>query len=393
MVADVDDVRDVDQFGVGQDWSYRRSDTHLLQWGFDFMNSRARYDYSGQAEYFGLQALYQNSPADVSRELSAEPSGASYSLYFSDRRKLSSKTTLEWGLRWDDQTYTNLSSDSQLSPRVSLLHSLGDKTELRLSWGRYHQSQGIQELQIEDGIDQFWPAQRADHLIAGLTHHFENQLSVRVELFHKEMRNVRPRFENLYDPLGLIPEFQPDRIRLDPDSATSSGIELSFDGQRDGWSWWASYTLSRAVDRIGGSDEVRSWDQRHAVQGGIRWSNDVWEVALAAAAHTGWPKTDLALEQQGTDANGEPIFVAIPGPRNALRHSAFASVDFRLSRSFDVPSGSLHAFFEVSNVFNRRNVCCTDWDISQDVGGIPELENSLDYWLPVLPAVGILWEF
>lgn len=393
MVADVDDIRDVDQFGVRQDWRYRRSDTHLLQWGFDFTSSRARYDYTGQAEYFGLQALYQNAPADLSRDLSAAPSGASYSLYFSDRRKLSSKTTLEWGLRWDDQTYTNLSSDSQLSPRVSLLHSLGDKTEMRLSWGRYYQSQGIQELQIEDGIDQFWPAQRADHLIAGLIHNFDKQLSVRVELFHKDMRNVRPRFENLYDPLGLIPEFQPDRIRLNADSATSSGVELSLEGQRDAWSWWGSYTLSRAVDSIGGNDEARSWDQRHAVQGGIRWSNDVWDVALAAAAHTGWPATNLRLEQDGTDANGELIYVAIPGPRNALRHSAFASVDFRLSRSFDVPRGSLLAFFEVSNVFNRRNVCCTDWDIAEDAGGTPELDNSLDYWLPLLPAVGILWEF
>ena len=393
MVATVNDVRDIEQFGVRQDWSYRRSDSHMMQWGFDFSNADARYDYTGEAEYFGLQALFQNAPADVSRTLTAAPSGATYALYFADRRKLSAKTVLEWGLRWDDQTYTGLLSDSQLSPRVSLLRSLGENTELRLSWGRYHQSQGIQELQIEDGIENFWPAQRADHLIAGLTHNFANKVSMRVEVFHKEMQNVRPRFENLYDPLGLIPELQPDRVRLDPSSAKSSGLEVSLDGEYGDWLWWASYTLSEATDHISGNTEARSWDQRHAAQGGLRWSNKAWDVALAAGVHTGWPTTDLALEQDGTDADGEPIYVAIPGPRNALQLSTFASVDFRLSRKFDVPRGSLLVFFEVTNAFNRRNVCCIDWDIEVEDGEEPVLDNSPDYWLPLLPAIGVLWEF
>ena len=393
MVATVNDIRDIEKYGVRQDWSYRLSDNHMMQWGFDFSNADARYDYTGEAEYFGLQALFENAPADVSRALTAAPSGASYALYFADRRKLSSKTMLEWGLRWDDQTYTGLLSDAQLSPRVSLLHSLGEDTELRLSWGRYHQSQGIQELQIEDGIDSFWPAQRADHLIAGLTHNFANKVSVRVEVFHKEMQNVRPRFENLYDPLGLIPELNPDRVRLDPSSAQSSGLEVSLDGERGAWLWWASYTLSKANDRIDGSREARSWDQRHAAQGGLRWSNKAWDFALAAGVHSGWPTTDLTLEQDGTDASGEPIYVAIPGPRNALQLSTFASVDFRLSRTFDVPRGSLLVFFEVTNVFNRRNVCCVDWDVEAENGEEPVLDNSLDYWLPLLPAIGILWEF
>ncbi len=157
--------------------------------------------------------------------------------------------------------------------------------------------------------------------------------------------------------------------------------------------WWASYTLSKAIDRIDGGNEARSWDQRHAVQGGLRWSNKDWDIALAAGAHTGWPTTDLTLEQDGTDASGEPIFVVIPGPRNALRLSTFASVDFRLSRKFDVRRGSLMVFFEVTNVFNRGNVCCVDWDIEFEGGVDPVLDNSLDYWLPVLPAIGILWEF
>ena len=66
------------------------------------------------------------------------------------------------------------------------------------------------------GIENFWPAQRADHLIVGLRQLLNNQTSVRLELFQKQIENVRPRFENLYNPLGVIPELQADRVRLDP---------------------------------------------------------------------------------------------------------------------------------------------------------------------------------
>ena len=393
IVGTVTDIRDVEQIGVRQDWTFRPSESHLMQLGINFSNGDARYDYTGEADYFGLQALLENAPPDVSRSLSAAPSGASYALYFADRRKLSAKIVLEWGIRWDDQTYTDLASDSQLSPRFSLLRQLGERTELRFSWGRYHQSQGIQELQIEDGITNFWPAQRADHLIVGLTHNYANNISLRIEAFHKDMQDVRPRFENLYDPLGLIPELQADRIRLDPSSAQADGLEISVDGERGAWSWWSSYTVSKVTDSVDGGNVLRSWDQLNALQGGLRWSGAEWEFAFAAGMHTGWPATNLRLEQNGFDANGDPNYVAVPGPRNALSYNTFASIDFRVSRIFDVRRGTLMAFVEISNVTNRRNQCCIDWDVMQDSSGNLLLDHSSDYWLPLLPAIGVLWEF
>ena len=392
-VATVHDERDIRLVGFHQDWRFQPTDTHFVQWGFSVTNSSAEYAYSGEAEYFGLPALYRGQPAQVSRVLTASPDGASYALYIADKWQLTPRAILEWGLRWDDQTYTDLSSDSQLSPRLSLLYRWRPDTDLRVSWGRYHQSQGIQELQIEDGVSTFWPAQRADHLIAGIQHRLTQSIGLRIELFHKDMRDVRPRFENLFDPLALIPELQPDRVRLAPTRATASGLEVSLDGEHGAWSWWSSYTLSETTDRIDGRDEYRSWDQRHALQAGVSWADNGWNIAMAAGVHSGWPTTALALEQTGVDAGGEPVFEAVPGERNAFRHPSFSSIDFRVSRTFDVRRGSLTAFVEVSNVVNRRNVCCIDYDIEEDDDGNTVLESSSDYWLPLLPAIGILWEF
>ena len=394
LIATVFDDRDVRQYGFRQDFTLNKGDRHLVQWGLQVQYGDAEYNYANTAEYYGLQALYEDREESVSTALEASPHGTNYSLYFADRWKISDRAILEWGLRWDDQSYDEFSSDSQLSPRLSLLRSVGEKTELRLSWGRYQQSQQINELQIEDGITNFWPAQRADHLIAGLSHLFSNDVSLRVELFRKDMDQVRPRFENLYDPLGLIPEIQPDRIRLDPDSATSKGIEVSLDRSSGPLTWWATYVLSEVTDRIDGRDELRSWDQRHAFQGGVSWSNAKWDVAVAANVHTGWPLTELYLVEDGVDDEGEIEYVVIPGPRNAGRYPTFASLDFRVARKWKLRRGSFMAFLEISNLTNRDNQCCLDWDFEEDeTTGEDVFERGVDYWLPRLPAIGVLWEF
>jgi outer membrane receptor protein involved in Fe transport len=382
LVAAVRDYRDVRQIGLRQDWVWSPSERHRSQWGIHVRYDEADYSYDGTAQYFGLQELFGK--PEIERSLRARPKGSSYALYFSDRWRISERSMLEWGLRWDDQTYTDLSSDSQLSPRFSYLFRPWEDAELRLSMGRYHQSQPVQSLQIEDGITTFWPAQRADQYIVGFRQLFAGDVSFRAEIFHKEIRDVRPRFENLYDPLGIMPELQADRVRLDPSRATAQGIELSIDRTRGAWNWWASYTLSKVTDRIDGRDEPRSWDQRHAVQGGFIWQDERWSFSAAASVHSGWPTTDLTLDPDGN---------AVPGPRNAEQLPTFASVDLRLSRKFDVRRGSLTAFVEISNAFNRRNVCCVDWDLEEDDDGNEVLESSLDYWMPLLPAIGILWEF
>ena len=388
VVAMVDDDREVVEIGVRQDWTFQPRESHRLQWGYGVSNGDAVFSYNGQAEYNGLSALFQDQPPSAARSVNAAPDGSRYFAYVADRWRFSPATVLEFGLRWDDQTYSSQNSDSQLSPRIGLLKRWSEKLDVRLSWGRYHQAQGIHELQVEDGVTDYWPAQRADQYIASLQYRFSGGTALRVEAFHKRMQKVRPRFENLFDPLALIPELQADRVQLEPSRASASGIEVSVSGSQGELDWWSSYTLSRVRDKIDGRTEPRSWDQRHAFNAGLSWSNANWDFSLAASVHSGWPTTDLML----VDAAGQQEPVAVPGSRNALRLDSFASIDFRVNRRFEFRRGTFSTFLEVSNAFNRRNTCCIDWDISDSNGDVV-LENSDDYWLPLLPAIGFLWEF
>jgi len=396
LLARVSDRREAEIAGFQQDWLYSGLARHTLRWGIGLRREKARYHYLSHAQYRGFFEFYPGIENPAESDIMASPDGGSYSLYLSDRWQLLDSTGLELGLRWDRQDYTEPEFGNQLSPRVSVLHSLNTATDLRFTWGRYYQSQAIQELQVEDGVDHFFAPQRADHWIAGAQHRFSGGYRLRAEAFLKNYDRLKPRFENLFDPLALIPELAPDRVRLEPDSARVKGFELTLEYRgREELNWWASYTWARATDSIESVDERRSWDQRHAIQAGVAWQPGLWEVGVAISVHSGWPTTGLTLGMLPADGEEEEEYeyVPVPGPRNAEELGTFAQLDFRVSREFPLRLGRLSAFFEVTNATNRKNECCVDYDIDEDDEGNVYLDRSVEHWLPLIPAVGILWEF
>ena len=401
LVARVSDLREAELFGFQQDFLLDNLAGHAIRFGFELRRAEARYDYRSLAEYREFFEFWPGIRNPVASEVHAAPEGNSYALFVSDRWQITPSTGLEAGLRWDKQTYTEPEFGSELSPRLSLLHSPGEQTDLRFTWGRYSQSQAIHELQVEDGLDRFFQPQRADHWIAGIQHRFFSRYRLRAEVYFKDYRRLKPRFENLFDPLALIPELAPDRVRLDPESANAKGVELTLEYRdRDRLDAWATYSWSRVTDRIGDRDEPRSWDQRHAFQAGLAWRPGPWEIGLAVSVHSGWPTTGMSLgmlpapiEEEVDEDEGEDRYFPIPGPRNGERLGTFAQIDFRVSRQFNVRYGRLSAFFEVTNASNRKNECCVDYDLDEDENGNVFLDRTVEHWLPIIPAAGILWEF
>jgi len=389
-IARVTDNRKADILALRQDWRFDGLADHALNWGFELKRLDASYFYASSAEYFEFFENYPGLESPTSSAIQAAAKGNSYALFFSDRWQFTADTSMQLGLRWDRQTYTEPVFDDQVSPRFSLLHAINDSTDFRFTWGRYYQSQPIQQLQTEDGLDRYFEPQRSDHWIAGLQIRYPNNYRLRVEAFFKNYDRLKPRFENLHDPLTLIPELAPDRVRLDPSSAKTRGIEVTLEYRtNEELNWWASYTWSKATDSINGINQRRSWDQRHSFQAGLAWQRSLWEVGVALSVHSGWPITDLSL---GYD-EAEDEYFPVPGPRNATQLGTFASLDFRISREFPVRHGRLTGFFEVTNTTNRRNQCCLDFDTEEDEAGNVFLDGVVEQWLPAIPAIGILWEF
>ncbi len=332
---------------------------------------------------------FPGSPGSVtSRRASPAPQGYENSVYWDMRTTLGQRWTIEAGLRADVQTYDGTDDGEQWSPRMSVLYALSPATTLRAGWGRFFQSQGINELQVEDGIATFYPAQHADHFIASLEHAFHEGFNLRVEAYRKNYRRIHPRFENMLDPLVLFPEAEFDRVMIDANSAYAEGVEVLMQMRPRGpWSGWLSYTWSQATDRVDGADVPRSWDQRHAINLGVSWARGPWNATVINSFHSGWPTTELAIDP----VTGVPSIDL--SARNRSRFAAFNSLDFRVTRTFLMPRGALDVFVEVTNATSRENPCCVEYKPRQNADGSVSYVRDFNSWLPLIPSAGVLWRY
>jgi len=383
------DERDFRIDTLRTDWTWWA--TQRLQLGAGLAASQAdgRYDYADEAE-FDLRFLVPGAPADESRqrEIHVRPGGDEYGAYLSAHLGITERLAVDAGLRWDRET---LSDDEAgvISPRLGILFGVQPRTTLRASWGRHFQSQGIDELQVMDGVARYFRPQRADHLVVSLEHRTAFGIDLRLEAYRKSMDRLRPRFENLLNTRVLLPELKPDRIRIAPRAAEARGIELTAAGQEsDRLGWWLSYAWASAKDAFDDGEVDRSWDQRHALYAGIEWRGDAWAMSLAGAWRSGWPTTAVALEET------DPATVTATGPRNGEQMGRYASIDARISRHWRWRGNEFSAFFEVVNVTGRGNECCVEYELEdEDESEDPTLDlTTLDY-LGVFPSLGVTWRF
>jgi len=385
-VGTADDERHYHVMGLKLDGTWR-TPRWVHQFGVEYRRLEAEYDYASEVRFAAGYPWPDSPPQEIVRAEDPEPSGDHVAAYVSSRVMLTRRLAAELGLRWDEQSYGN-DSDDQWGPRVNLAYEAGDATRLRASWGRYQQFQGINELQVEDGITEFLPAQRADHWILSAERDLRDGFALRVEAYRKEYDSLKPRYESLFDPLSLLPELRWDRVRIAPDSARAEGVEaLLTRRSSDPWNGWLSYAWSRVTDREGGVATRRSWDQTHSVGAGLAWTSGPWTATLATSYHTGWPTTPVEVVAAGT-----PQATVVVGRRNSIRYRDYAAVDARVSREFRLPRGDLNVFAEVTNGFDRRNPCCTDYSYAYPDGQL-NLEREYRHWLPLVPSVGVLWKF
>jgi hypothetical protein len=360
----------------------------LHRFGGEARRLWADYDYFADIHIAADFPFAGFAPRETTRSVELHPDGWEASGYWDTKLEVNRLWTVEGGVRVDTQTYDASGDAEQWSPRLALLYNATASTRLRASWGRFYQAQGINELQVQDGIDTFYPAQHANHTIFSVEHSFPIQLDARLELYRKDYRTLNPRFENLLDPLVLLPELQFDRVRIAPQTARTDGAELWLNWHPSGhWSGWLSYTWSQARDRIDGQDVYRSWDQRHAATLGIAWSHGPWAATLANSFHTGWPTTQLVFVPGSSEG---PVQI---GSRNAGRYDDFNSLDLRITRTFTMARGQLDVFIEATNLASRANPCCTEYSLTSDAQGNAVLQSETDDWLPLVPSFGVLWRY
>jgi outer membrane receptor protein involved in Fe transport len=380
------DHRESRMLVCASDWQWQWSAAARIDFGAEYRHGSGRYRYADEVE---LDLLFDapGAPATASRarSLALDPNGEHYGAYVGAEVESRASLTADLGLRYD---YDSLPGEHDTwSPRVGLVWRPTERLAWRASWGRYAQSQSIQELQISDGVVEYAPPQRADHVLLGIAYQPRADLQIELELYDKHYKDLRPRFENLLNSFVLLPELKPDRIEIAAEHGRARGAELGLRGRAGSdFGWWANYSWSKAEDFIGGGSQPRSWDQRHAAGLGVGWQDERWQLDAAVSWHSGWPTT--AVELVAT----EPLAVAHAGPRNLERLGGYFTLDLRAARHFALERSLLTVYLELTNATNRRNDCCVEYEFN-DESGEPGLEIETTPYLPLLPNLGVVWEF
>jgi len=352
---------------------------HWIEGGFEWIDESAVYRYDANAAFTPAVADLFGREASLLRATTLKPDRERVGLFAAYRWQILEAMISELGLRSERTITAGSTAESWLfDPRLSLRYELSPAWEFRAHWGRFHQTDEVHELKVEDGLTAFPEAQESDHFILGVDHRLRNGLAMRAEWFRKVQRDPRPRFENLLDPLTVLPEIAPDRVEVAPNAAEVRGAELSVISGGPELTWWAGVVWSEAWDGIGGVRVMRSWDQTWSVNAGVDWVRGNWRFGAVATARRGWPTT-LVRESELTE-------------RNEARFGTRAALDLRAEYRRPLTVGSLAIAFELLNAINVGNTCCFKL-IAEDEGGDVTFRTPTSDWLPLVPSIGALWEF
>ena len=375
-----------------QDWSWALGDHHLPRWGFNVNRQEGDYDYALVSRI--TDPLVTPVPIEIAYGTDMDVRVNKFGAYASWRSRITDALTAEAGARWDSYEYPDQLKFDVVSPRLNFVYDFGLANEWRAAWSVVYQPQAANELQVEDNITQFFEPERSEQFVIGYTRRFKRGMTLRVDVYEKNYSHLRARFENLLDPIQLIPEGAADRVRIDAPEARAHGVELTFrrDAER-GLSGWVSLSIAEARENVEGDWQSRSWEQEQTLAFGSSWTGTHWNVSLAGLFHSGTPTTFIGIETTplpggGTDVEG------VVGERNADHMAPYTRVDLRANRDVQLRNSKLSLYLEVTNLLNSRNECCVEnYHLEPGRNNSVFLDTEIGYYLPMLPSFGIQWEF
>lgn len=386
--------RQLDVLQARQDLSLDLGKRHFLKAGWEGRRYEADYDYSNDVALISpVGEVLGRAPVTTFEGLF---DSTHLGLYVADRWQVGNRLVVEAGARWDRFSLTD---EDHVSPRLNAVLDLGGGWRGRLGWGQFYQSQRPHELQVGDGETRFFEAERAEHRTLGLERNFARGRAnwvVRADLYQRQMDDLRPRYENLFQTFVLNPETANDRILVEPTEALASGLEL-FVARRAGgkFDWWVNYAWSEVEDTIDGVDVLRATDQTHALNLSLNWRPGArWNFNAVWGYHTGWPTTPVGVTlAEGPDG---PRALPVIGALRSERLDDYHRLDLRASRRFQLDRGLIELFIDVQNLYNRENEAGFEVDganFSIDEAGLPVYTPTPETWLGIIPSFGISWSF
>ncbi|MFQ5640045.1 MAG: TonB-dependent receptor domain-containing protein [bacterium] len=258
------------------------------------------------------------------------------------------------GLRVD---HNNLAGQTALDPRASLFYQLSSDSNLRLSWGIYHQFPAPLFYSQDYGNPNL-RVQKAVHYILGYEYWLDD-MQIRAEVYYKD-----------YDRLVL----ENDELEfINNGHGYARGLDLFFKRGvlfKDKLNGWISYSflqskrLQTHETEAGLAEEFASssFDITHNLTVVAKYGvTDRLSTGLTYRFATGRPFTPVTRAVRDPEFN---FYIPFEGPVNSERLPDFHRLDFSVSYLYPLKGSNFAVFyFGLSNVLNRKNVLGYDYSL------------------------------
>ena len=400
-----DKFSSINAFSFATDFIYF-FDKNEMDYGFDFTNTGTQYSFVND---YGQKSDFNGS--------STEPS-----FYFRYKLNLG-KLIIDPSMRM--HFYVNNSwSFASPEPRLSAKYVITDRIRIKAAGGIYSQNL-ISATNNRDVVNMFYgyisspessslPSslttqsgttysinngmQRAYHIISGIEFDLFKHFYLTVEGYNKnffQLLNVNPRkqFED-----NASNENVPDSLKKDfiAENGYARGIDFSLKYDYKRFYVWAVYSLGY-VSRWNGTRRYQPvFDRRHNVNFVVAYTFGKrldWEFNLRFNLASGFPVTRTqSIIPDNSFVSGTNTNILDPsilntkilyGPDNAGRLPYYNRLDIGLKKKFVISENStIEANVGCTNVYNRKNIFYAN-----------RLTNKLEYQLPVMPTIGMSWNF
>jgi hypothetical protein len=287
-----------------------------------------------------------------------------------------------------------------VSPRVSVKYFVSPKLALTAAAGRY--AQWMRAVRNEDlplrvfdlwlASDETIPVSTSTHVVAGAERWLSDTRFLRVEGYGK-------RYDRLAEPASTVdPRIRPSLLRYY--DGRSYGVDVYLRQlERNGFSGWIAYSYGVTTRERAGTSYWPGHDRRHnanIVAGYAppegRWSLGTHLGVASGTPYTGWAGVMNRYRYDpvrntwgGPRSDGDE---RVRGARNAERFPIYWRLDLSAERRFDVGGATLRPYFNLVNVFNRKNVFAYTLDANTD----PPLIRGVSQF-PLIPSFGLRMEW
>lgn len=321
------------------------SEGHELSLGGEFINARVKVD----ADFNNAPCTQFEPNCDLTsatrKQLSDEFTSNGWGLSLQDRKRVLQRLTLVGGVRRSGENYLHR---SYTEPRLGVEWEWSKDTLLTAGWGRHNQMPTGSQVVRQFGNPNLGHI-RADHSVLGIAQKVDADWNWKTEAYYKKFSNLV-----VADPMLNY---------INAASGKAWGMELLVKKEEtDKLSGWWVLNLARSSRRndVTGESFRFEYDQpvNTTLVGNYKLS-EAWSFGMKWNLHSGTPYTPI-LGTSGTYPDGRPIPVYAGVNSGTL--PVYHRLDLRLDRNYVFDRWKLNTYFELNNVYQRKNVVGYSYD-------------------------------